>query len=319
MFMRQHKFLVAIIAAAFLAVGLILAFGSSLRGWFYSQAMPADYFSRFAEIGPALYQVSGQVYAYEIGFTRSLVVRTPEGIAIIDTFNEAHAAGLKAALAQQFPGESVRWVIFSHNHLDHIRGSALFEGAEVIGHAEVNQLVADWPVAGRTVARVTRPISGDQVLILGGIEVRALYMPFSHSHTLYGFDIPSAGVVYAPDMMFVKIIPPFDFPDFYFPGYIRALDRLIALDAAHYVPSHGWRGTRDDLIAYRNMTVAFEETVSGEILAAGIESPTDGAALRRALRAAYLKLQPTYGEWHGFEDMFIPKFGRHVGGTYLGY
>lgn len=47
----------------------------------------------------------------------------------------------------------------------------------------------------------------------------------------------SAGVVYAPDMMFVKALPPFDFPDFYYPGYIRALDRLILLNAAHYAPS----------------------------------------------------------------------------------
>lgn len=318
-FTRRHK-IVAFLAAVALAVGvLILSFGSSLRGWFYSQAMPADYFSHFAVIEPALYQVSGPVYAYEIGFTRSLVLRTPEGIAVIDTFNEVHAAGLKAALARQFPGETVRWVILSHNHLDHIRGSAIFDGAEVIGHADINQLVADWPVAGRTVAQVTRPITGDQVLVLGGIELHALFMPFSHSHTLFGFHIPSASVVYAPDMMFVKTIPPFDFPDFYYPGYIRALDRLIALDAAHYVPSHAWRGSRDDLIAYRNMTVAFHETVSGEVLAAGVESPTDGAALRRALRTAYLKLQSAYGDWHGFEDMFIPKFGRHVGGTYLGY
>ena len=40
----------------------------------------------------------------------------------------------------------------------------------------------------------------------------------SLSHTLDGFYIASAGV--APDMMFVKTLPPFDFPDFYDPGYI---------------------------------------------------------------------------------------------------
>lgn len=311
--------LVVGVALAALIGALAVGFQSPLRGWLYSQAMPAAYFSHFNTIEPSLYQVSGPVYAFETGFTRSLVLRTSQGVAIIDTFNETHAGAMKGAIERQFPGEPIRWIIFSHNHLDHIRGSTLFAGAEVIGHADVNQLVSDWPEAGEGVAQVTRTMSGDQTLMLGDVEVQALYMPFSHSHTLYGFLVPSAGVVYAPDMMFVQTVPPFDFPDFYYPGYIRALDRLIALNVEHYVPSHAWRGDRDDLIAYRDMTVEFQSTVRAEILSRGAEAPTDGAALRSALRAAYARLEPKYCDWHGFEAMFIPKFGRHVGGTYLGY
>ena len=67
------------------------------------------------------------------------------------------------------------------------------------------------------------------------------------------------------------------------------------------------------------MTVAFQTVVRDEILSRGVESPTKGEALQMALRLAYGKLQPKYGNWHGFDDMFVPKFGRHVGGTYLGY
>ena len=300
-------------------IAFVVGFRVPITGWLYSQAMPAAYFSHFDTIKPALYQVSGPVYAFEAGFTRSLVLRTQAGIAVFDTFGDEHATAMKEAIAKQFPGEAVRWVVFSHNHLDHIRGSNQFAGAEVIGHADVNQLVADWPDAGQGIAPVTRPISGDQTLQFGDVEVQALYMPYSHSHTLYGFHVPGASVVFAADMMFVKTVPPFDFPDFYYPGYVRALDRLIALNAKHYVPSHTWRGTRDDLIAFRDMTVDFQTTVKNEILARGTEAPTDGAALSASLRAAYHKLQPKYGDWHGFDDMFVPKFGRHVGGTYLGY
>jgi glyoxylase-like metal-dependent hydrolase (beta-lactamase superfamily II) len=307
------------VAAVAVLAALIFAFGASIRPWIYTQAMPAAYFSHFDTIKPALYQVSGPVYAFEMGFTRSLVLRTGDGIAVFDTFSDKHATAMKQAIAKEFPGEAVRWVVFSHNHLDHIRGSALFDGAEVIAHADVSQLVADWGDTAKGIAKIARTITGDQTLTLGGLEVQALYMPFSHSHTLYGFYIPSASAVFAPDMMFVKTLPPFDFPDFYYPGYIRALDRLIALNAKHYVPSHTWRGTRDDLIAYREMTVEFQTTVREEILARGIEAPTDGPLLKAALRAAYARLQPKYGTWHGFEEMFVPKFGRHVGGTYLGY
>lgn len=316
--MRKRTLLAAAGVAA-IALIAFFASGTTARKWIFSQAMPPAYFSHFDSIAPALYQVSGPVYAFEKGFTRSLVIRTSEGVAIIDTFNDRHATAMKDAIARQFPGEAIRWTLFSHNHLDHIRGSALLGAQEVVGHKDINTLVADWPDTGKGIAPVTRTIEGDQTLMLGDVEVQALYMPFSHSHTLYGFFIPSAGVVYAPDMMFVKTLPPYDFPDFYYPGYIRALDRLIALNAAQYVPSHGDRGDHAALVAFRNMTVDFQTAIREEFVKRGTETAIDGAQMREILRDAYAKLQPKYGDWHGFDAMFVPKFGRHFGGTYLGY
>ena len=319
MWSTRTKVLAGLGIAAVTLSAALFAGQSTIKPWLFSQAMPVDYFAHFDRIKPALYQVSGPVYAFEKGFTRSLVLRTPEGVAVFDTFNKGHTTAMAEAIAAAFPGEKIRWVVLSHNHLDHVRGSTTLTGAEVIGHAEVNKLVADWQDIASDVAPITRAIEGDQALVLGGIEVQALYMPFSHSHTLYGFHIPSAGVVFAPDMMFVKMVPPFDFPDHYYPGYVRALDRLIALNAAHYVPSHGDRGDRDALIAFRNMTVDFQTAIREQFIARGVETAVNGDQMRQALRAVYAKLQPKYGDWHGFDAMFVPKFGRHFGGAYLGY
>lgn len=319
--MRPANLILSALAVpALILAGVLIFSPNTLKKQVFAQAMPTDYFAPYQQrIAPALYQVSGPVYAYEHGFTRSLVVDTGAGLAVIDTFGEEHAADMKAALAEKFPGQAVRWVIFSHNHLDHVRGSSLFTGAEIIGHTDINMLVKDWPKAGKSVARVTRPLMGDEALRLGNITIDALYMPYSHSHTLYGFYVRGADVVFAADMMFVKAVPPFDFPDFYHPGYVRALDRLIALNAAHYVPSHTDRGTRDDLIAYRGMVVRFEEVIKTGLLARGAEAATDGYAAREVLKGSYDILYEDYGDWHGFDAMFVPKFGRHYGGTYLGY
>ena len=308
----------AVVIAGIVALG-VTQFSTTIRKQIFSTVMPVDYFTAYNHIGPTLYQVSGSVYAFEKAFARSLVLRTSDGVAVIDTFDPAHMKALKQALAEQFSGEAIRWIIFSHNHLDHIRGSDLFPDAEIIGHQDINQFVADWPQAGKTVAQVTRAIAGDQTLTLGDLTIEALYMPLSHSHTLYGFYIPSDNVVFAPDMMFVNAVPPFGFPDFYYPGYIRALDRLIALNAEHYVPSHMDRGTRDDLIAYRDMTVDFQEVVKEEALKIGLEEGGPSRGLRSAIRSAYDRLHPKYGDLHGFDAMFVAKFGRHFGGSYLGF
>lgn len=319
--MSGKKILGLFAIIAILVGGFLAATNSTfIKKNIFAQAMPLDYFAPYKDkIPPALYQVEGPVWAYEHGFTRSLVIASDEGLAVFDTFDETHASAMKAALAKAFPNKQVRWVVFSHNHLDHVRGSDVFAGAEVIGHKHLNFLVRDFPKANKGVADVTRPISGDQTLQLGNVAVDALFMPFSHSHTLYGFHVRGADVVFAADMMFVKLVPPFDFPDFYHPGYIRALDRLIALDAAHYVPSHADRGTKQDLIDFRNMMVTVETTIREALLERGVENGIDGNLMREGLKESYDVLYAQYGDWHGFDAMFVPKFGRHWGGTYLGY
>ena len=305
--------LVLLILVLFFAVGG----GHGLKKQIFAQAIPTDYFEPYVALPPAFERISESVHAFQFGFNRALILDTPEGLAVFDTFNNAYAAALKAELAARFPGKPIRWVIYSHNHLDHIRGSQVFAEAEIIGHKDVNHLIADWPYAD-DIRPVTRPLDGDATLRLGGVEVEFLFMPNSHSQTLYGFHIPSQSAVFAPDMMFVRALPPFDFPDFYFPGYLRALDRLIALEAEHYVPSHMERGSLQDLIDYRNMAADFEATARKHLAEIGYEA-ADGKAMRAALKASYDELAAEYGDWHGFDAMFVPKFGRHWGGTYLGY
>ncbi len=318
MFGRKSK--LALVGAAIIAIAAanLSIFQTPIKAWVFARAMPQTYFSHFSTIKPAIYRVSGSVYAFEHGFARSLVLRTPDGLAVFDTFSIKHAEEMKEAIEHEFPGEEIKWVFHSHNHFDHIRGSDVFEGAEVIGHEDINQLIADWPNAAQSIALTTQSLSGDQTITLGGVDIEALYMPFSHSHTLYAFRIPSEDVVFAADMMFVETVPPFGFPDFYYPGYVRALDRIIELDAAHYVPSHGWRGGRDDLIAFRDMTVGFHELVEAELLVR-IDRAEEDATIGEILRVAYPALKEKYGDGHGFEEMFVAKFGRHLGGAFLGY
>jgi len=316
--MKRLAILLLIAVAAIFMFSQFLG-SKAFKKAIFATAMPQDYFAEFSRIEPALYRISGPVYAFEREFSRSMILRTPQGLAVFDTFDTPHMTALKQTIETEFPGEPVRWLVLSHNHLDHIRGSDIYPDAEVIGHEDINHLVADWPRVNADVAKVTRAISGDQTLTLGGIGVEALYMPFSHSSTIYGFHVPSESVVFAPDMMFVNAVPPFGFPDFYYPGYIRALDRLIAIEATHYVPSHMDRGTRADLVAFRDMTVEFQTVVEDEYLKIAPEDFIRGEGMREAIKSAYDRLEPKYGHVHGFDDMFIPKFGRHYGGTYLGY
>ena len=66
-------------------------------------------------------------------------------------------------------------------------------------------------------------------------------------------------------------------------------------------------------------TVEFQDVVEDEMLKIGADRMGEGEGLKHAIKSAYERLQPSYGHIHGFDSMFVAKFGRHFGGTYLGY
>ena len=309
-----------ILTCVILISGIIVTWVASepggIKGFLFKQALPLAYFEPH-RTAAEFEQVSKNIYAFRFGFNRGLVVDTEEGLAVFDTFNRDFAAALKEQIQESFPGKQVRWVFYSHHHLDHVGGAATLEPQEIVGHKDINSSFDDWPRAD-SFLRVTMPLQGDTEMLLGSTNLKLLYMPRSHSTTLYAFHFPEQDVVYAPDMMFVKAMPPFGFPDWYYPGYIRALDRIIALNASHYVPSHFARGSRADLIAYREMMVDFRNTVT-QALARYEFDAASGTNLRAVFEEAYPELRDRYGEWHGFDAMFIPHFGGQAGGAYLGY
>lgn len=307
---------VALTLIAEALVAGVVAAVCPVRMWMLRQAVPVDYFDPEAARPDALEQIRGSIWAFHHGIDRGLVVDAGDALAVFDTFDQGYAHGLAAALDRQFPGKPVQWVFYSHAHLDHIRGAAILHPGEIIGHADIGRAVADWP--HDDIAPVTTPIDGDQTMILGDIRVDLLFLPDSHSRTLYAYAFPAERVLFAPDMLFVHTLPPFGLPDWSYPGYLRALDRLVALDVDVCVPSHSGLGTRDDLVAYRTMLLDFHE-VAADLLAdlGGVAS--SGVAIRERFGPAYFALSAKYGDWVGFDDMFVPQFLGQIGREYLGY
>ena len=66
------------------------------------------------------------------------------------------------------------------------------------------------------------------------------------------------------------------------------------------------------------MMVDFRELTVAAMAKYGYHA-ADGATIRAAFDQVYPKLKARYGDWHGFDAMFIPHFGGQVGGTYLGF
>jgi glyoxylase-like metal-dependent hydrolase (beta-lactamase superfamily II) len=282
-----------------------------------AQAVPLDYFERAAARGVEVQRVADSpVYLCRNGFARSMIIDTDDGLAVFDSFSASHSAWLNSLIASHFGSKPVRWLVYSHYHLDHTRGGAALQPHEVIAHRKVPQYLADF--VAPDVAVVTTPIAGDVTLTFGKVEVHAYDLGLSHTDCLYGFHIPALSLLFTADAGFVKSLPPFGFPDWYYPGYMRALDRLATLDFGLFVPTHGDLGTKADFVDFSIMMRDVRESVERECSRHDM-AIANGRTIRAVLADTMPGLRARWGHWHGFDGMMLPLFFRHVGGTYLGH
>lgn len=311
----------AALPAVVLVVLLLAGFGYLNRAHIiagaFQLAVPAGYFESQRQLDDEFVQVADGVYAFRHGFNRSLIVDNGHNLAVFDTFSTGHSNALKAILKQRFPNKAVGWVFYSHHHLDHIRGAAPLAPEVIVGHHELMSYADDFERI-TDIVPVNLPLEGDAEFRIGNKRIQLLYLPRSHSETLYAFHLPQEKVLFLPDLMFKDAVPPFGFPDWYYPGYIRGLDRLLTLEAEHYVPTHFDIGTRADFESYRNFMVDFQQTVTTALSAYDYDA-ADGDRLRSVLRDVYPELRARHGDRLGFDGMFVPHFGRQAAGTYLGF
>jgi len=306
----------ALVLGAQLLIATLVAAFAPLREWMLAQAIPTDYFEPALDSPDEFEPVRGPLFAFRHGIDRSLIVDAGAELAVFDSFNTEHARRLAAELRRRFPGKPVRWVFYSHAHLDHIGGAAELAPSEVIAHRDVSRYIADWP--GAHVLPVTRGLDGDAELRLGPVSVRLLHLGRSHTDTLFAYYFPEQRTVFAPDTAFIHSLPPFGLPDYYYPGYVRALDRIAALDFELCVPTHFERGTKAEFLEFRQLMIDFRQASAALVADMGGD-PSRGAGQRARIGDAYKQLRAKYGDYHGFEAMFIPHFLGGVAGAYLGY
>ena len=265
--------------------------------------------------GTAFEKVADRVYTFRWNWYRNLVIDTDVGLVVIDPMNDRMAGALHEELGRRFPGKLVDTLIYSHYHLDHTRGGAVLAPRQVLAH---EKCAFYWRTHDqRDIVAPTRWLSGDTVLEIGGVEIRALYLGLSHTDTLYAFHIPSARTVFTADLGLVRAVAPDGVPDRYAPGYLEALDRVARLDFDTFVPSHFGVGKRQDLVDWRDMTEEGRRLARDAVTRFGGPGVQE-AQMGRYFDAVYRPMKEKYGQWHGFSEMFILNLVRDIVGEALG-
>lgn len=264
--------------AFMLVSGWLLIAGS---GAFAEPARPENEITKLAD----------DVYLFRHKFHQAIFISTPKGVIVTDPISSEAAAWLKAKI-KTLTEKPVRYVIYSHNHQDHITGGSVFaDTALFVSHAAARPKILE---AADPLTPVPDLTFTDQMMIeLGGKRIELIYTGRNHSDNSLVVLIPQDRLLFAVDFIPVETIAYRALPDGYPDDWIESLKRVEQLDFDVLVPGHGKIG--------KKMHVSMFRGYLEDLRAAVQEQVRKGASLEEAKKAVQL---PNYEHWQRYADWF---------------
>ena len=262
-------------------LALVLAFGA-VSGLALAQQAPQR----------EITQIAGDLYRFQNNFHYSVLLVTPEGVIATDPIDAEAAEWLVQSVEEQFR-VPIKYVVYSHDHADHISGGEVFRdaGALVVAHENAKRDIIDenHPTA-------VPDITFDQQLTieLGGKVAELRYVGRNHSDNSLVMHFPEERTVFAVDFIPVKSMPFRNLPDWYIPDWVDSLTAVEQMDFDILAPGHGPLGDRSDVTAMREYV---EELIS--VVAAAARA---GQTLAEAQASITL---PKYQSWSQYEQ-YLP-------------
>ena len=163
--------------------------------------------SGFSSPGPRSREVAPGVYSFtSTGFTVSMFVVTEAGVMVVDPMDPAHAAALLAEI-RRVTAAPVRFLFYSHNHWDHVRGGRVFReaGAVIVSHAAARDYIAANPTEDLELPDQTWA-GARAAFTLGNTTLELHYLGLSHGHGMTCFVLPRQKVI--KFYLFCSLQPP---------------------------------------------------------------------------------------------------------------
>ena len=197
----------------------------------------------------AITQIAGDLYRFQNNFHYSVFLVTDEGVIVTDPINADAAAWLKGEIAKRF-NKPIRYVIYSHDHRDHIAGGEVFakDGAIVVAHERAKAVIIG---EKRPTAVPNITFKRHMTVELGGQAVKLSYVGRNHSDNSIVMNFLGQRTLFAVDFIPVRSVAFRNLPDSYLPDWVRSLARVERMDFDILAPGHGPLGTKADVTAFK--------------------------------------------------------------------
>ncbi len=186
-------------------------------------------------------QVAEGVYQFRFQSHNGFFVVTEDGVVAFDPISTNAAQHYAAEIKRVAPGAPLRAVVYSHDHADHATGAPVLMdafGTRVPVIAQDNA-ATKLATAGPDLPPPDVTFTDRMTLHFGGRAIELHYLGKSHSDNMLVALVPDARVAFAVDFVSHDRVGYRDLPDYHFPDFYGALERLMVLEFDVIVFGHG--------------------------------------------------------------------------------
>jgi glyoxylase-like metal-dependent hydrolase (beta-lactamase superfamily II) len=236
-------------------------------------------------------RIADEVYRFRNNLHYSIFAVTPVGIIVTDPINPDAARWLQAELARRFH-QPLRYLIYSHDHADHIAGGQVFKeaGAVVVAHENARAQIVE---ERRPTAVPDITFTDRMTIELGGTTVELSYVGRNHSDNSIVMRFPQERVLFAVDFIPVEMVGFRDFPTSWIEDWIESLKRVEQMDFDILAPGHGQVGRKAHVAMFRE----YLEDLRREV----VRLAREGKSLDEIKQLVRL---PKYETWARYDEWF---------------
>jgi len=246
-----------------------------------SASWPADY---------VIEKVKGDVYRFTDARHHALFLVDEEGILLTDPLNENAALWLDNELEKRF-NRPIRYVVFSHNHSDHIYGAGVFKkpGTVFVAHELAKQDIESTR-ADTIVPEIA--FRDEMTVVLGDHTVELRYHGPNDGRGSISILIRPEKVLFVVDWIVLGRMPWKKLWSYDIQGMINATDEVLDLDFDLFVGGHADMGRKPEVQRYRQYLQALYNAVID-----GIHAGKSLEQLKKEIRLEGYNDLKHYEEW----------------------
>ncbi|MCG7984684.1 MAG: MBL fold metallo-hydrolase [Candidatus Thiodiazotropha lotti] len=249
--------------------------------------------------GHSVKNIGKGLYVFRWWVYRNLFIVTEEGVIVTDPLNPK-AAKLLHDEIRKITDKPIKYVVYSHNHHDHISGGNIFKkaGAKFISHENVLKELGDHPSPVTPLPDIT--FDKTYTVKLGERTLELSYFGPNHGESLVVMRIPVEKILFVVDIVTPRRVAFRAMPDFWPDEWIRSLKEIEEMDFDYVISAHG-PATEP---AIEQASVVAEQRAYLEDLITAVKAEFDKGTHSPDKLRQIVKL-PKYEHWRSY-DQWLP-------------
>lgn len=245
--------------------------------------------------GHSVSHIGNGIYVFRWWVYRNFFIVTDEGVIATDPLNPKAAELLRTEIAK-VTDKPIRYVLYSHNHHDHIGGGIVLdgEGVEFVGHENIAKELLDHP--NPTIPSPDITFSKTYSVELGGRRVELEHYGPNHGESLVIMRLPEEKIIFVVDIVTPRRVAFRAMPDFWPDEWVRTLREIEKTEFNYVISGHGpeTEPAIDPAVVVAEQRAYIEDLMTAvkAEMDAGTHSPD---ALRQKVKL------PKYEKWRAYE------------------